>query len=85
MSKQLINKYRNNIHKIKQFSGTRSEGAISRAFGDLLGEYAEKKGLMLVEQVEVKSTKDTRIRPDGTLKNAMQLDFGFWEAKQRRC
>lgn len=82
MSKQLINKYRNKIHKIKQFSGARSEGAISRAFGDLLGEYADKLNLMLVEQVEVNSTKNTRIRPDGVLKNAMQLDFGFWEAKK---
>ena len=82
MSKQLINKYRNKIHRIKQFSGARSEGAISRAFGDLLGEYADKLNLMLVEQVEVNSTKNTRIRPDGVLKNAMQLDFGFWEAKK---
>lgn len=66
MSKQLINKYRNKIHNIVKFSGSRSEGAVSRAFGDLLSDYADKKNLMLVEQVEMDSTKgNNKIRPDG--------------------
>lgn len=43
MSKQLINKYRNKIHNIVKFSGSRSEGVVSRAFGDLLSDYADKK------------------------------------------
>ncbi len=82
MSKQLINSYYNQLHKIKQFGGNRNEDAISRAFAQLLNAYAEKKNLMLVEQVDIKTPKGSIIRPDGVVKNAMRLDFGFWEAKK---
>ncbi len=82
MSKQIINSYYNQLHKIKQFGGSRNEGAISRAFAQLLNAYAEKRNLMLVEQVDIKTPKGNVIRPDGVVKNAMRLDFGFWEAKK---
>ena len=82
MSRQFINSYYNQLHKIKQFGGSRNEGAISRAFAQLLDAYAQKKNLMLVEQVDIKTPKGNVIRPDGVVKNAMRLDFGFWEAKK---
>lgn len=81
MSKLLINQYYNDVDKIVQFSGSRNEGAIKSAFGNLLNHYAEKKNLLLVREVSARGTKGTDVIPDGTLKNILRLDYGYWESK----
>jgi len=52
MSKLLITKYHNQLHEILNAGGTRNETSITFAFANLLRSYAEKKGLLLVEQFE---------------------------------
>ncbi len=81
MLKNSINKYYNTIAKIKQAGGTKNESVLRRAFAELLQDYANKKDLQLVEEAPYKTA---RIRPDGTLRTTMQLDWGYWESKDTK-
>jgi predicted helicase len=78
MSKQSINQYYNKLSQYKRFGGTRNEQSIRRAFANLLEEYCLPKNLLLVDEVKLKESSK---RPDGTIKDALQLDWGFWESK----
>jgi len=78
MSKQAIHKYYNKLDQYKRFGGTRNESSIRRAFANLLEEYCLPKNLLLVDEVKLKTS---RKRPDGTVKDALQLDWGHWESK----
>ncbi len=84
MSKLTITKYHNQLHEIINAGGTRNEGSITFAFATLLRSYAEKKGLLLVEQFEFVGKSGKRIRPDGVLKYFGGIDVGYWEAKDTK-
>ncbi len=84
MSKLLINKYHNQLHEIFNAGGTRNETSITFAFANLLRSYAEKKGLLLVEQFEFVGKSGKRIRPDGVIKYFGGIDVGYWEAKDTK-
>jgi len=81
MLKISINKYYATISKINQAGGTNNESALRRSFADLLQDYADHKNLQLVEEL---AYKNTRIRPDGTLRTQMQLSWGYWESKDSK-
>ncbi len=81
MSIQSINNYYNKISQYKRFSGTRNETSVRRAFANLLEEYCLPKNLILVDEIQLKNSAK---RPDGTVKNALQLDYGFWESKDQK-
>jgi predicted helicase len=81
MSKQLLNNYYNKLEETIRFGGSRNETSVEHAFIQLVNSYAERRNLMLVPKITIKSTKGTNIIPDGTLKNALRLDFGYWESK----
>lgn len=84
MSKLLITKYHNQLHEILNVGGTRNETSITFAFANLLRAYAEKKGLLLVEQFEFVGRGGKRIRPDGVIKYFGGIDVGYWEAKDTK-
>jgi predicted helicase len=81
MSLLLIQNYYNEVDKLIQFGGSRKETSIRRAFENLLNEYAKKRNLLLVPELDFKTDKGTTVFPDGTLKDAMRLDWGYWESK----
>jgi len=80
LKKQLqnINNYYSQISQYKRFGGTRNETSVRRAFANLLERYCIPKNLMLVDELQLKKSSK---RPDGTVKNSLQLDYGFWESK----
>ncbi|GER80449.1 MAG: type ISP restriction/modification enzyme [Anaerolineales bacterium] len=84
MTVQLIQKYYADVDKIKRYSGASNESSLRKPFQDLLEQYARTKGLALVAEVETESTRGTRIRPDGVLKDALRQDWGFWESKDEK-
>ena len=57
MSKLSITKYHNQLHEILNAGGTRNETSIMFAFANFPRSYAEKKGLLLVEQFENEITE----------------------------
>lgn len=81
MSRQLIDDYYNNVEKIKQYGGTKKELSIRSAFASLLNSYCKTKNLLLIQELEYKTQAGNRIVPDGTVKDALRLDWGFWESK----
>jgi len=81
MSKQLLNNYYNKLNETIRFGGSRNETTVEHAFIQLVNSYADRRNLMLVPKIAIKSTKGTTIIPDGVLKNALRLDFGYWESK----
>ena len=87
MSKQLINAYRNQLDKIIRFGGTKNETSVRRAFISLINSYAEKKNLLLVEEVGedefdyiyiVDTRSDVRANPKiaGTTHNVFGIQTG---------
>jgi predicted helicase len=81
MSKLLINRYYNELDKLKRFGGSRNETSIRDAFKSLVNSYAERRNLLLVPEIGVKGKKGNTIYPDGVLKNATRFEFGYWESK----
>ncbi len=78
MSKLLISQYYNQLEKLIQYGGSRNEENISNLFGNLLNEYCKTKDFLLIPQLPY---KQERIKPDGTIKDALRLDWGYWESK----
>ncbi len=81
MSIHSIHQYQNEVEKIIQFGGTKKETAIRNAFYYLLNDYAKQKGLMLVTEVTIKAPSGKNVTPDGTLKDMLRQDWGYWESK----
>jgi predicted helicase len=81
MSEIAINEYLRELETLKRLSGRPNEQSISVAFHKLLSTYAKSKDLELVAQLAFKNAKDKTIRPDGTLKDNLRLDWGYWESK----
>ena len=81
MSEFSIKQYLSEVEKIIHFGGTKKETAIRNAFYNLLNEYAKGKGLMVVPEVSIKTPAGKTVTPDGTLKDSLRQDWGYWESK----
>jgi predicted helicase len=81
MSLHSIHNYHLELEKIIHFGGTRKETAIRNAFYNLLNEYSKQKGLMLIPEITIKTARGKNVTPDGTLKDMLRLDWGYWESK----
>lgn len=81
MSEYSIKQYLSEVEKIIHFGGTKKETAIRTAFYNLLNEYAKGKGLMVVPEVSIKTPAGKTVTPDGTLKDSLRQDWGYWESK----
>jgi len=81
MSVFLVNQYLTEVQKIIQYGGSRKETAIRTAFQNLLNEYCKQKGFLLIPELDYKTAKGKTVRPDGTVKDSLRLDWGYWESK----
>ncbi|MBL1211311.1 MAG: hypothetical protein FWJ34_17065 [Geminocystis sp. GBBB08] len=81
MSKLLITQYHNEVEKIKRYGGRKNESTIRVAFQNLLNNYCQTRNFLLIPELPY---KNQRITPDGTIKDALQLDWGYWESKKER-
>ena len=81
MNKYSINQYQKEVENIIRFGGTKNETSIRNSFLNLLNEYAKQKGLMLIPELYIKGTNGKNVKPDGTLKDSLRQDWGYWESK----
>jgi len=81
MSKLLINQYYTEVDKIIQFGGSRKETSVRNAFSRLLNQYCEPKNFLLIPELDFETKFGTIVYPDGTVKDALRLDWGYWESK----
>jgi len=84
MSIQLIQQYYAKVEKMIRYSGTRNESTLRKVFQDLLEQYARSKNLELVPEVEYVTRTGRKVYPDGTLKDALRQDWGYWESKDEK-
>ncbi len=80
MSLQAIQKYYTEVERIIRFGGTRKETAIRTPFINLINDYAYNNELTLVPEYSIK-LNGRIITPDGTLKDALQQAWGYYESK----
>src|ERR1700722_5056120 len=77
-----IHTYRSEVDQIIRFGGSSKETSIRRAVFNLINAYARPRDLLLVEELDYYNPRrHKRVTPDGTLKNILRLDYGFWESK----
>ncbi|PKL86370.1 MAG: hypothetical protein CVV22_02570 [Ignavibacteriae bacterium HGW-Ignavibacteriae-1] len=81
MSLVAIQHYQNELQKVKDYSGSTKETAIRNSFYNLLNHYASQNGLILIPELSIKTSTGRTITPDGTLKDSLRLDWGYWESK----
>lgn len=81
MSIYAIQQYHKELEKIIHYGGSKKETAIRNAFYFLLNEYAHSKDLMLIAEISTKNKQGKIITPDGTLKDNIRNDWGYWESK----
>ena len=81
MSIHAIHQYHNEVEKLVNYGGTRNETAICNAFYFLLNEYARQRGLAIVAGISIKTRDGKTVTPDGTLKDSLRQDWGYWESK----
>ncbi len=82
MSRQLIENYLREVENIKQYGGEKAqnEGSLEVAVMNLIRGYCQSRHYILVPKLAYKAD---RIIPDGTIKNALRLDCGYWESKDK--
>ena len=79
-----IRRYREELAELIQFGGSDNEQSIRAAFQNCLAAYCRdhRERLMLVPELAVGSgLTESGIRPDGTVKDALRMARGYWEAK----
>src|SRR3989337_1959750 len=81
MSRRLIEDYYHEVDKVKQYGGSNKELSLRSEFANLLNSYCKTKNLLLIQELDYKTKKGTTVTPDGTVKDALRLDWGYWESK----
>lgn len=66
-----------------QYGGSRNETAIRPAFQKLLEQYCADKKLELITELGYKTPHGATVSPNGTLKDALRQDWGYWESKDK--
>ena len=84
MSLQLIQQYHNQVDTLRRYGGSTNESSLRSAFQRLLEHYARQHNLELIAELEYRTPGGQLVYPDGTLKDALRQDWGYWESKDER-
>ena len=83
MSVLLIKQYHAEVENIIIYGGSRKETSIRVAFQNLLNEYCKPREFRLIPELDYKTPHGKVVYPDGTVKDALRLDWGYWESKDQ--
>jgi predicted helicase len=81
MSRLLIHQYYCEVDKLIQYGGSRNESNITGAFERLLNEYCKTRDFLLIPKLDYPTKSGKTVYPDGTVKDALRLAWGYWESK----
>ena len=81
MSRLLVTQYQAEVEKIIRYGGSKKETSIRNAFERLLNDYCKPRNYLLVPELDFKTRFNTTVYPDGTIKDAIRLEHGWWESK----
>lgn len=82
MSKILVSQYQAEVEKIIQAGGNRQQAFLRFAFQKLLSKYCKARDFQLIPALDYKTRNGRIIYPDGTVKDVLRLDWGYWESKE---
>lgn len=80
----MMQQYHAEMERLIQYGGSRNESVLRKVFQELLDRYARSRNLMLIPELEYLTPRGYRVVPDGTLKDALRQDWGFWESKDEK-
>ena len=83
MSKILVSQDQAEIEKIIQSAENHQADSVRFAFQELLSKYCKARDFQLIPALDYKITNGKIIYPDGTIKDPLRLDWGYWESKDR--
>jgi predicted helicase len=83
MSRLLVTQYQAEVEQIIRYGGSRKETSIRGAFERLLNGYCKPRNYLLVTELDYKTRFNTTVYPDGTIKDAIRLEHGWWESKDQ--
>lgn len=83
MSRLLVSQYHTELSRIIQYGGSRKETSIRIAFQNLLNEYCKPREFQLIAEAEYRTKRGKLVYPDGTIKDALRLDWGYWGSKDQ--
>lgn len=83
MSRLLVTQYQAEVEKIIRYGGSKKETSIRNAFERLLNDYCKPRNYLLVPELDFKTKFNTTVYPDGTIKDAIRLEHGWWESKDQ--
>lgn len=79
MSDIAIKRFYTELETLRHRSG--NETSIQQVGHHLIDEYARGKYLRLVQEVSIRGKKGKNVTPDGSLKDTLVLEWGYWESK----
>ncbi|MFM6405608.1 MAG: DNA methyltransferase, partial [Microcystis sp.] len=53
------------------------------AFQNLLNDYCKARDFLLIRELDYRTKSGKVVYPDGTVKDALRLDWGYWESKDQ--
>ncbi|MCY7284637.1 MAG: N-6 DNA methylase, partial [Cyanobacteria bacterium CAN_BIN43] len=83
MSRLLVTQYQSEVEKIIRYGGSKKETSIRNAFERLLNDYCKPRNYLLIPELDYKTKFNTTVFPDGTVKDAIRLEHGWWESKDQ--
>jgi len=83
MSRLLVTRYQADVEEIIRYGGSRKETSIRNAFERLLNDYCKPRNYLLIPELDFKTKFNTTVFPDGTVKDAIRLEHGWWESKDQ--
>lgn len=83
MSRLLVTQYQVEVEKIIRYGGCKKETSIRNAFERLLNDYCKPRNYLLIPELDFKTKFNTTVFPDGTVKDAIRLEHGWWESKDQ--
>ena len=83
MSRLLVTQYQSEVEKIIRYGGSKKETSIRNAFERLLNDYCKPRNYLLIPELDFKTKFNTTVFPDGTIKDAIRLEHGWWESKDQ--
>ncbi|NHC35129.1 type ISP restriction/modification enzyme [Scytonema millei] len=78
MSKVLISQYQAERARIIRSEGTFQTDSLRIAFQKLLHEYCKSKDFQLIPELDYQTRIGRIIYPNGTVKDALRLNWGYW-------
>ncbi|MBN9042219.1 MAG: DNA methyltransferase [Rhizobiales bacterium 62-47] len=81
MGQVLIQRYLNDLDRIRSASGATRETVVREAFKDLLKQWGRQQDLIFIAEHEHIGPTKNRCYVDGALLHEIRVPFGYWEAK----